>query len=298
MIQSDAGMFASKYGNPVYAGLVALFLAASPATAQGCTVSAAIRARLDRLSQFAAAPGHSFQMGDAYLDANCFAESRQWLLKARAEAGAEPESNEPARGARRTTIEGCLALLDARQRWALGDTAGAKSELMDLVRTYTQERVQVRSVFTLAELIESQPDPSVWQRIQPVLEDFLARPFLAWSASRALVNHFVLTQGVTTAIEYVRTLQPRALSVQNALQLKIRLGQCLNLAGRSAEARILVGSLEKQVGDELLDPNARVDFLHLGADVWRKRANIAIDPDAAERARAYEAALKEAESQR
>ena len=49
--------------------------------------------------------------------------------------------------------------------------------------------------------------------------------------------------------------------------------------------------------DTCLDPNARVEFLRLGADVWRKRASSAPDPDAAQRARAYEAALKEAESQ-
>lgn len=225
------------------------------------------------------------------------ADAKLWLLKAKAEAEREPESNEPARGVRRTTIEGCLALVDARERWAQGDKVGAKSELIGLVRTYTQERVQVRSIFTLAELIESQPDPAVWQQIQPKLEEFIARPFFAWSASRALVNHLVLTQGVPAAIDYVRKIQSRSLPVQVALQLKIRLGQCLNLAGRSAEARILVGSLEKEIGDELLDPNARVEFLRLGAEVWRKRADTVSDPGAANKARIYELALKEAQSQ-
>jgi hypothetical protein len=295
MIEADVHPF--KYRSPVCCGVVALFIAATPAAAQNCPASAGIKARLDRLNQFTASPGYSFQIGDAYLDANCFADAKQWLLKAKAEAEAEPESNEPARGARRTTIEGCLALLDARERWARGDSSGAKSELIGLVRTYTQERVRVRSVITLAELIEGHPDPAAWQQIQPVLEGFLERPFLVWSASRALVNHFVLTQDVPSAIDYLRKIQSRPLSVQVSLQLKIRLGQCLNLAGRSAEARILVSSLEKEVGEELLDPNARVDFLRLGADVWRKRANTAPDPDAAQKAGVYESALKEAERQ-
>lgn len=270
---------------------------ATPAAAQNCHPSAAIRTRIYRLDQFSTVPGYSFQIGDAYLDAGCFADAKRWLLKAKAEVEREPESNEPARGARRTTIEGCLALVDARERWVQGDNVGAKSELIGLVRTYTQERVQVRSVITLAELIESQPDPVAWQQIQPALEGFLTRPFLAWSASRALVNHFMLTQGIPAAIDYVRMIQSRSLPMQVALQLKVRLGQCLNLAGRSAEARILVGSLEREIGDELLDPNARVEFLRLGAEVWRKRADTASDPDAANRAGIYEAALKEAESQ-
>ena len=90
-------MRATKYRNRVYSGLVMLLLTAGPAAAQGCKAPAAIRARLDRLNQFAASAGHSFQMGDAYLDANCFAEARQWLLKAKAEVAAEPESNAPLR---------------------------------------------------------------------------------------------------------------------------------------------------------------------------------------------------------
>ena len=108
----------------------------------------------------------------------------------------------------------------------------------------------------------------------------------------------MLTVGVPPAIAYIHKIQSGPLPVQSALQLKIRLGQCLNLAARPAEARILLGSLEKQIGDELLDPDARIEFLRLGAEVWRKRANTAPDADAAQRARVYEAALKEAESQR
>jgi hypothetical protein len=277
-------------------GVLAGFAAA--AQAQTCPVSSAIRARLTNLNQYAGKPGYNFQTGDVWLDANCFAEARYWLNKAREEVNVEPESNEPARGDRLSTIDGCLALLNARQSWAQGDPASAKSQLLKLISTYTQDRVTTRAILTLEEVLENQPDATIWVQIRPKLETFLSNPFLVGTASRALVNYLFLTKGADAAIAYIREMLSRAQPVQVTLQLRIRLGQSLNLAGRSAEARILVQSLESQLGAELLDPNARVEFLRLGADVWRKRATATpSDTDAAARAVAYADALRRAESE-
>jgi hypothetical protein len=136
-------------------------------------------------------------------------------------------------------------------------------------------------------------DP-LWPEIEQDLGRIAEVPGPGWTAKNVLVNHWSGTSGAAKAFDRVREKLDDSPGLQDSLEFVI-IGVRLQLdLGKDLDAALLVTGLDREAGAQLLDRRARIEFLRVAAEAWKRQASAGSDSANLEKSRIYAAAYDEA----
>jgi hypothetical protein len=223
-------------------------------------------------------PAGFFVRGMGYLDSNCLAEARTLL-----ETAARLEGTAPT-----VRVAQALKLLAAKEALAGGRPVDAQRELRALIRDFPNAIV-MNAVEMLAVQLRDPDDPD-WILLESSLTELADRGFTY--SDMLLRDHQAATLGAAGAARKVEAVLDHESRPQRVLMLRILLAGLYLRDGRILNASVLMGSLEPEVGRNLLDIRGRQRFLETGVQVWKRRMEDG-RPEYTDRLRAYETALDE-----
>jgi hypothetical protein len=235
-----------------------------------------------------------YSQGLILIDSGCNAEAAAVLALARASLEGEPHRL-PARDDLLGLVVAASGLAAALNDLDADRPALAKAKLLSLVQGPTpiaESVVRLRAVLAVVPLLEaSGPE---WQQILNDIVILADRGF--WKARRALMQrNFALGHGQEAINDLERSLL-QGHDLQQSLALRILLLDTYSRSQRLLEARLMLASLDPDVGAKLLDPDLRLEFLQIALAVSRAWS-AAGEYGAADAIRIYERAVAETRRQ-
>ena len=271
-------------------------LARVPLAAQECNLSARNTRRMASLEAPSGLPDFAARKGILYLDAGCRREAALWLGRAAESLGPRTDAG-PHDLERVSELRGLLAIARAQSMAAAGQAGEARQGLLETARTYVSREVAGRATLEAAQLWLSASADPVWVELGGALRKLAPDPDWGWRAKNLLVSHSLLLEGPAKALGMVEESLRAAGYLQDCLQYQILAISLLLQAGRVTEAQILAANLERDMGEELLDRAARVEFLRLSSAIWEIRSKEGAGPDAQKKFREYSDACHKAAAQ-
>lgn len=260
----------------------ALLLVSGVPCAAECVLSSQDSARLEAITSAPEPSEQSRQVGRGifYLDLRCYAEARKALS-----AGVEGTSNR-LRGA----AAGLLQLLDALELAKSGEPRLARDKVVALLKESMSMPVLERAPYVLADLLDLAPDPEAASFLE---EELRKAAQSSWMATAFQVKRRLAEGRGAEALGWIEAELAGELNAVRRIELQVLLAYLLLAQKRLAEAQILVTRLDQEVGETILDPGLRVNFLGLAVQVWMERVRVGGDPTAHQKLAAYSAALRQ-----
>jgi hypothetical protein len=272
------------------AAVALLFFAGVPSAGlTECHLSPADLTRLKTLSSETAKannPDDGQSLGIFYLDHRCYAEARKAFTAVVEGRGGRPTV--------RVAASGFLQFLDALILLDQGDLKLARSKLVQILKEDFHTSLLERVPFVLADILSRAPDPDAWTVLEESLRAMAHRG--SWQAKALLANRLLAEGHGAEAIAQTEAELAGELEAPKRIGLQILLAHLLFAQKRVAEAQILIKGLDDEVGETILDPDLRINFLLLAINVWGERVRRGGDPTAAQKLDAYAKALNQLDS--
>jgi hypothetical protein len=247
---------------------------------------ATVKATPGRLSALALEPL-------AYLEYACPEGAASVLRTALASVSAGPDLDEHTLEDI-AELKGLLAVTEAVARGRSGQRSEARATLLDTREKYASERVQQQGTLWLADLLLADGKDPLWSKVEADLGRIAEIPGPGWMAKNVLVAHWSNDLGAAKAFAHVQQKLGDSPGLQDSLELTTISVRLLLDLGRDLDAAVLVANLDPEVGRQLLDPRARIEFLRVAAEAWKRQERAGFDPNSSEKSRIYAAAYQEA----
>jgi hypothetical protein len=258
--------------------IIRLGISASTADAQ-CNIPPETQAALAQLPQRLRGFDLAEQQGVVYMDARCFDQARSYFHQALEELPAEGLSDGQVR--QQALANSLLHLTDGYDAWGRGDLGAAK-KIFDANSDESGPLVvNTRAIYALGELLLAEPDPELWEHLEPKLRIFEKNNF--WRAHRCLLEYGLNPGNTVTRISSIEAILSSDVNVQTRLQNEIILAEILLRSDRLAEASVMTKDIERDVGRKAIDIDLRLGYLALCLAIAEKQSKNG-DPEAAARA--------------
>ncbi len=162
--------------------------------------------------------------------------------------------------------QGMLSLINARQVAYSGDFVSASKALRAVAAQYHESAVYLRAIQDLSNLLDSRPTAPEWQFLASELENIATAEDTSGLAAVAvghLALHDVKSGHAEKGIGDMETYLAKPHSTQIRLSASVIYLEVLLAAGHRADVQLLSHTIEKEVGETLLDPTWRVRFLQV-----------------------------------
>jgi hypothetical protein len=218
------------------------------------------------------------------MDGRCYEQAATMLQRASAVVRDDATA---AANRLRLLIRQAQGLLTAKQAVAAGRVPAAIDALVPLVRD-VQSHVTARAVVMLARLIMERPDTPIWPELESQLLQL--RNAGSGAADELLFERGLAATGPAASLQEVLGRLQSAGPTQLTIRRQLQVLRTLLAGNRLIEAQLLLVSIERDVGEQLIDLGSREQFLVLGVELWRRRVAAGHDTYR-ENLAAYEAAL-------
>jgi hypothetical protein len=228
-----------------------------------------------------------------YLDYDCPAEAAD-LLRERATAAMSRTGLSVHEAEALAEMQGLQAVAEAEVQTSTEHLDAARTALTGVLERYASDRVRQYASLALAKTIANNDADPLWPRLESDLQRMFEVPAAGWLAKNLLVTRKARTAGSAAAFEYIWGRLDNAPKLQESLELATIAIRMLLDRNQALDAAMLASSLDREVAEMMLDLRARVEFLRLAAEAWRRQARAFPEPSAQERANTYASAYAEA----
>jgi hypothetical protein len=252
-----------------------------------CNLPPELRLQMDLLSGTPAFV--QYNRAVEYYDFNCYdAAEREFK-------GALELMSAPNPTTREATLRGLaadgLALARAGQLLKKGEKNAAIEKLMEVAERI-ESPMKLRGILALVPLLEDQSPH--WSAIERDLDVLAGRGY--WQAEKVIMQRLVAAGQAAAAAVRLEKRLAAAQTMQDAFAAEMLLADAWRAAGRTLEAWLLVRSMERDAGTDLVDFELRVEFIRIADGVAAVRA-AAGDADAKRAKAIYDVALSEVNPQ-
>ncbi|HEY2090377.1 MAG TPA: hypothetical protein VGJ81_00680 [Thermoanaerobaculia bacterium] len=264
----------------------ALFMA--PGAEADCRLPDPVRQQMRQVSSLPDGLAH-YNRGLDYYDYHCYSEASAELRSAVTVLSALPQPSTKEKellGLSRSA----RALMEAHLRLS-SDRVTALDDMLAVAQHTFPSVVKVDATMDLTRLLA--PDAPQWAQLERVLLTLADQGY--WQATK-VVAHRKLARG-EDASAYLQQQLANARRVEFGHAIRIILADVWRASGRTLEAWLLIRSIERPVGEQVLDPELRLEFLRVAAAVADGRGRTG-DTEAASAAAIYEMARRDVEAGR
>jgi hypothetical protein len=268
--------------------LVGCLLLSACSCFASCSLPAGTITWLDALRKVQDSPTVDFELGQAQVDnVSCLDDAIVTFQNL-----ANTDDNQ-----QKSLATGMLGVASARKLITSGDRHGAIQALENVASNYENYYpAYLRAIHDLTLLLRDHPDNPAWQFLGSQLDKITVKDDVNGIVAQDIAEialHDIQKGRTEEGLSRMETYLAKDHSVQIRLQSSILYLQLLWNAGYTSNVRILCQELDREVGEDELDPSLRLQFLEVCSSAYANSP----DPQGQLRHARFSAALAKAQGE-